>query len=115
MLTRAIARSLISIVPEKLTATITLRPDSTSPTTLTSRNSWVKPIDVNLTAYGGVDLQGDETRIKIPDHELNPADNGRAIRPQDHIAINGVTYVVISARLMTVRTIWECICRKEMT
>ena len=115
MLTRAIARSLMGLIPEKVNATITLLPDSASPTSVTIRSSWMKPMDVRLTTYGGVNLQGDETRINIPDHELNPTDNGREIRPRDQICVSGVNYIVLSARLASVRTVWECLCRKEMT
>lgn len=114
MLTRAIARSLMGLVPEKLTAVVTLRPDSMSPTVVTSRNSWIKPLDVDLSNYDGTHLQGNELRIKIPDQELNPENNGREIRPNDRVAIDGVNHNVLTARLMSVRTVWECVCRKEM-
>ena len=71
-------------------------------------------MDVRLSAHHGLYLQGNETRIKIPDHELNPARNGREIRPNDRISVDGDDYNVITARLMSVRTVWECIVRKEI-
>ena len=114
MLPHFIARTLLTIVPEKWVATITLLPESPSPTTITINNAWFKPMDVQLSSYGSLALQGDETKIKIPNHELNPAANGRQIRPNDRITISGVAYNVLTTRLMTVRTVWECICRKEM-
>lgn len=114
MLTRAIARGLMGIIPEKLTVSVVLLPDSTSPTTVSCHGSWTKPMDVRLQTYGGINLQGDETRIKIPDHELNPTSNGREIRPGDLICISQVKYVVLSARLTSVRTVWDCLCRKEL-
>ncbi|WP_157606139.1 hypothetical protein [Schlesneria paludicola] len=72
-------------------------------------------MDVRLSTYGGFNLQGNETRINIPDHELNPMENGREIRPGDQICVTGVNYIVLSTRLASVRTVWECLCRKEMS
>lgn len=114
MLSRLLARSLIGIVPEKLVARITLLPDTVSPTTITVFHAWLKPLQVRLTRYGQLNLQGDETLIKIPDDELNPVGNGREIRPRDQIVIHGTTYRVLAVRLMSVRTVWECLCRKEL-
>ena len=115
MLNRLIATSLIAIVPEKLSVLLTLLPGSAVPTTVKVNNAWFKSMDIRLTAYGGVNLQGDETRIRIPDKELNPAGNSREIRPRDTIAVGSDVYQVITARLMTVRTIWDCVVRKEMS
>ena len=114
MLSRTIARSLMALVPEKRTAVLTLLPDSPSPITVNAFNAWLKPMDVRLSSYGGVNLQGDETRIKIPDHELNPGNNGREIRPRDAIVMDGTSYTVIAARLTCIRTVWECIVRKDI-
>lgn len=114
MLTRAIAQGLMGIVPEKVTATVVLLPESNSPTTITIYNAWLKPLDMRFPTYGGVNIQGDETRIKIPDHELNPAANGREIRQNDRITIGGVAFNVKMARLMSVRTVWECLVQKEI-
>ena len=114
MLTRMIARSMIILVPEKLAATITLLPDSVSPTTIQVSNAWLKPLNVSRSAYGDLNLQGDETRIKIPQHELNPNNNGYEIRARDQITIGGTTYVVLVASLKSVRTVWECVVRKVL-
>ena len=114
MLSRLLARSLIGIVPEKLVARITLLPDTVSPTTITVFHAWLKPLQVRLTRYGQLNLQGDETLIKIPDDELNPVGNGREIRPRDQIVINSTNYRVLAVRLMSVRTVWECLCRQEL-
>ena len=114
MLSRMLARSMMSIVPEKVAATLTLLPDSAAPTTITVNGAWLKPLDVRFSTYGNLNLQGDETRISIPQHELNPADDGREIRTRDQIAIHGATYLVLSATLKTVRTRWECVVRKVL-
>ena len=101
----------MGLVPEKLPARIVLTPDST-PTTIDVLNAWQKPVDVSFTHYAGVQLQGKETLLKIPDIELNPSSNGYVIRPKDQIIMDGITYVVRAARLMSVRTVWECVCRE---
>ena len=114
MLNQSIARSLMSLIPGKFAARLTLLPDSLAPVTVNVNNAWFKPLDVTLSEYGNLNLQGDETLIKVPDHELNPAGNGREIRPRDQIEVAGATYRVRSARLMSVRTVWECVARKEL-
>ena len=114
MFDRSIARSLMSIIPEKLSATVTLLPDGPAPVTVTVFNAWLKPVECSLSNNGGLNLEGDETLIKIPDHELHPAEERRTIRARDQILIDGINYRVSSARLMTVRTVWECRCRKEL-
>ena len=83
--------------------------DTVSPTTITVFHAWLKPLQVRLTRYGQLNLQGDETLIKIPDDELNPVGNAR-----DQIVINSTTYRVLAVRLMSVRTVWECLCRQEL-
>jgi hypothetical protein len=113
MLNQSIARSLMSIIPNRVPVNLTLTPDFTS-TTVSISNAWLKPLDVKLQNYGGVNLQGDETLIKVPDHELNPSFNGREIRPRDTIVVGADTYLVIWARITTVRTVWECLCRKQL-
>ena len=114
MLNQSIAQSLMSLVPDRLAAVLTLLPDSASPITLNVSNAWLKPLDVQLSAYGNLNLQGDETIVKIPDSELNPASNGREIRSRDQITIGGANYRVVSARLMSLRTVWQCVVRKEI-
>lgn len=114
MLDRSIVRTLMGFVPGKLTALVTLMPDTNSPTAITVTNAWLKPMDIRLSTYAGVNLHGNETRIKIPDHELNPTGNGREVRPRDTIQVAGTTYRVLVARLISVRTVWECLVRKEM-
>lgn len=102
------------IIPNKAEATVTLNPGLASEETVTIYNAWMKPIDGGLQEYGHLNLQGDETLIKIPDHELNPANNGREIRSKDRIVMGGVTYFVTASgsKLKTVQTVWECVCRK---
>ncbi len=114
MLGHSIAQSLISLIPGRLSAVLTLLPDSATPVTVNVFNAWLKPMDVHLSAYGNLNLQGDETMIKIPDSELNPTSNGREIRSRDQITIGGTNYRVVSARLMSVRTVWQCVARKEI-
>ncbi len=114
MLSRSIARSLMVIVPEKRAAVLTLLPDSPSPIVVSVFNAWLKPVDVNLSQYGNLNLQGNETRINIPQNELNPASNGREIRARDQIVIDGTTYTVLAASLKSVRTRWECVARKAL-
>jgi hypothetical protein len=109
-----IARSLMGVVPEKLAAVVTLLPDSASPMTVQIFNAWLKPMNVTRTIYGQLNLQGDELLIKIPQHELNPNNDGREIRVRDQIVIGGTTYRVLMSTLKTVRTVWECVVRKEM-
>lgn len=114
MLSRLIARSLMAIVPEKVSATVTLAPDSLSPVVVQVFNAWCKPVRVRLSRYGQLNMQGDETLINVPDHELNPASNEREIRARDQIDVRGATYRVLSTQLTAVRTVWECTCRKEI-
>jgi hypothetical protein len=114
MLSQSIAQSLMTLIPGKIAAVLTLVPDSASPMTVSVFNAWLKPMDVQISPYGNLNLQGDETIIKIPDSELNPASNGREIRSRDQIAIGGTNYRVISARLMSLRTVWQCVVRKEI-
>lgn len=114
MLSRMIARSLIAIVPEKVSASVVLSPDSPSRIEVPVFSAWCKPVRVRLSQYGHLNLQGDETVINVPDHELNPTANGREIRPRDKIVVNSTPYLVLSAQLTSVRTIWECTCRKEI-
>lgn len=113
MISNLLARSLMAIIPNRYPATVMLTPDF-APVTVNIDNAWVKPMHVKLQSYGGVNLQGDETLIKIPDAELNSAANGREIRPRDTIQIGADVYRVLTARLTTVRTVWECLCRKQL-
>jgi hypothetical protein len=114
MLSREMARSLSVIIPERMPASITLLPDSATPVAVNVFNAWLKPMDVRLSTYGSLNLQGDETVIKVFDHELNPANEGREIRPRDKIVVSGTTFRVLATRLLTLRTVWECTCRKEI-
>jgi hypothetical protein len=114
MLARFIARSLMLIVPEKMPATLTLQPDSATPVMVTVYSAWMKPMDVRLSIYGNINLQGDETRINIPQQELNPSSNRREIRARDQIVIDGTTWLVLAATLKSVRTRWECVVRKVL-
>lgn len=115
MLSRLIARSMMVVIPQKLPAVITLNPDTSSPVTVRVNSAWLKPISVSRSLYGDLNLQGNETLIKIPQHELNPDGNGYEIRVRDQISIDGATYRVLMATLKSVRTVWECVARKEMT
>jgi len=114
MLSRILAQSLMQIIPEKFTATITLSPDMEAPVIATVFGAWWKPMNVQLSTYGGIQLQGNETRIRIPDHELNANGHRLQIRPNDRITVDGADYNVISSNLMTVRTVWDCLVRKEI-
>jgi hypothetical protein len=114
MLTRMIAQSLMAVVPDKHPATVTLSPDSTAPITVQIFNAWIKPLNVTRSTYDTLNLQGDETLIKIPQHELNSSNNGYEIRARDQISIQGTTYRVLMSTLKSVRTVWECVVRKEM-
>lgn len=109
---KAVAKQMMGIVPERFAATVTLTPDYDNES-VSVYNAWFKPMDVKMDTYGGIALQGDETRIMVPDHELNPAGNGREIVTGDYITVGTTVYVVRVSRLKTVRTVWECICRKE--
>ncbi|WP_397568527.1 hypothetical protein [Schlesneria sp. T3-172] len=104
----------MNLVPGRFAAEVTLLPDGPLPVTTNVAQAWFKSLDVTLSNYGNLNLQGDETLIKVPDHELNPAGNGREIRPRDRIVVAGTAYRVLSARLMSVRTVWECVVRKEL-
>ena len=114
MLARMIARSLLAIVPEKLAATVTLSPDLINSTTIQVFNAWWKPLNVTRSPYGFLNLQGDEMLIKIPQHELNPNNEGYEIRARDRITIQGTSHRVLVATLKSVRTVWECVVRKEL-
>lgn len=114
MFSRRIAQALMGVVPEKRSATVTLLPDSASPVTVNVVNAWLKPMDVTNSAYGNLNLQGNETRINIPQSELNPDNNQREIRARDQIVIEGTTFIVVMATLKSVRTRWECIARKVL-
>ena len=114
MLCQSIAQSLMSLVPGKLAVVLTLLPDTASPITVTVSNAWLKPLDVHLSVYGNLNLQGNETIVKSPDSELNPTGNGREIRSRDQITIGAINYRVVSARLRSLRTVWQCVVRKEI-
>ena len=115
MLSRSLARSLMSIVPEKGTAVVTLDARTGSPTTVTVYNAWIKQTKGGLSAYGNVNTEQDKTIIKIPDIELNPTGNGRQIRAGDTITFGGNNYRVTGAggNLRTVRTVWDCDVQQE--
>ncbi len=101
----------MGIVPDRFACSVTLTPDGT-PESVTISNAWWKPVDIKLMHE--FNLQSTATRIMVPDHELNPASNGREIRAEDRITVAGVAYNVAHARLKTVRTAWECFVQKEM-
>ena len=75
-------------------------------------SAWEKPLSIKRDSYSYLNLQGNETLIKIPDSEMNPANNGNQIRWRDQILWNGITYEVLGATLKTIRTAWECVVRK---
>ncbi len=114
MLNQSIAQSLIGLVPGKLPAALTLLPDSPASITVNVFNAWIKPIDIYLSTYGNLNLQGDETVVMIPDFELNPTSERREIRSRDQITIAEANYRVVSARLALLRTVWQCVVRKEI-
>jgi len=80
-------------------------------------NAWQKPISGKLKEYGHLNVQGDETLLHIPDHELNPASNGRQIRSRDIIVFGGQTFVVQAAgtTLKSVLTDWVCVCGQKVS
>lgn len=77
-------------------------------------NAWEKPLNVKRDGYGYLNMQGNETLIKVPDNELNSTNTGNQIRFRDQILWNGITYEVLGSTLKTVRTAWECVVRKVM-
>src|SRR5579872_7209333 len=102
MLNKLIARSLMVVIPEKRAATIILMPDSQTPVTIQVKNAWMKPLSVTRSQYGVLNLQGDETLIKIPQHELVSGDQNHEIRARDQITIDGTTYRVLMSTLKSV-------------
>lgn len=109
MLTRAAAAGLMGIVPEKVTASVALIPDSGSTVTVSCPGCWLKPLKSTDTSYAGVMLSGRETIINVPDASLNPLQEGRVIRAGHEITVNGTVYIVQVATLKGVRTRWECL------
>lgn len=118
MLSRAIARGLMGIVPEKGSIVLTLAPNPLPTATrltevLTIYGCWQKPIKSGLSEYGHMNLKGNETIIMVPAIGLNPTNNGRDIQTEDEIVWQGTTYDVIGqgSTLKTVQTVYACICR----
>ena len=112
MMTPQIANGLTWMIPNKAPATLTLTPDYTAETVNVS-NAWSMPVDIRATSWGGVLVQASDLVIKVLNNEVNPDQNGRVIRMHDQIQFNGNSYVVQTARLTTMDTVWECLCRKE--
>ena len=117
MLSRALARSLMQIVPERKPAVVTLNPGhATLEETVTIGGAWIKHYASGYKTYSGARIEGASTIINIPDHQLNPAANGREMRQDDRIVFLGQTYVVsaLGANLVSHRTRWECVVSKIM-
>ncbi len=117
MLSRLMARSLMQIVPERKAAVVTLNPDHvTLEETVNISGAWIKHYTSGYVTASGARIEGAGTIINIPDHQLNPAGNGREIRQDDRIVFLGQTYVVASAGadLTSHRTRWECVVSKIM-
>ncbi len=117
MMTREHARSMaLRLIPNRGTAVVTLNVSSGTATSVTCPNAWLKQETGGLANYGGVNVEQDKTILKIFEHELNPASNGRQIRAEDEIIFDGVTYVVTSAGggRKSVRTVWDCIVQKKI-
>lgn len=114
MMTRAQAQSLMGIVPDRVSASVALQSDNASATTVTCPGAWWKPLKSSAPFYGGYALTGRETLLNIPDADLNPAANGRIIKPGDEITVAAVVYVVQVATLKSLRTRWECLVNIRM-
>lgn len=114
MMTRARAQARMGIIPEKVSASVALQSDNASATTVVCPGAWWKPLKSSAPFYGGYALTGRETLLNIPDSELNPAANGRVIKPGDEITVATVVYVVQVATLKSVRTRWECLVNNRL-
>jgi hypothetical protein len=111
MLSNMVARGLRErAVPqsEKFTACVTMLPDSANPETVTAIGCWWKPLDVKLTTYGGVNLQGFERIINVP-AEYIACSTQKQIRHRDRVEVNGATYLVLAPGLRSVSSRWECL------
>lgn len=115
MISKQMANALSDMVPERFAATVSINPDSGSATTVTVVKAWRKPVKSSASTYQGVELTGAEEIINILDRELNPAVNGREIRPRDTITIGSTVWIVQNATLKSVRTRWECLVRRKTT
>jgi hypothetical protein len=115
MLTKAAAQSLMQIVPEKVSATVSLRTDGGASTSVDVTGCWWKPLKTSAPTYSGVPITGRETLLNVPDASLNPAANGRVIKPYDEITVGAETFVVAAANLKSVRTRWECLVHRKMS
>jgi hypothetical protein len=93
--------------------TVTLKRYGASDVTVSVTAALPQPLDNRMQTFNGVVLTGDEVIINIKQKELNPSSNGRAIMPNDEITVGGITYNVVSARLATVKTRWECACSQR--
>lgn len=109
MMTRARAQGLMGLIPDKVSASVALQSDNASATTVVCPGAWWKPLKSGSTTYSGYALTGTETLLNIPDSELNPAANGRVIKPDDEITVAGTVYIVQVATLKSLRTRWECL------
>lgn len=116
MMSRAIARSLMSLVPSdtKGTATIILNTYYGTRETVTVDGCWLKQSRGGMESHGMLEVEADATIVKVPDHLLNPNGEGREIRESDVITIFDVAYTVARAggNLKSVRTVWDCYCQK---
>lgn len=115
MLTRSAAAGLMGIVPERFSASVALIPDSGSTVTVECWGCWWKPLKSSATTHSGIQITGQESLLNVPDTSLNPAANGRVIKPRDEITVDSVVYVVAMAALKSVRTRWECLVHKKLS
>jgi len=103
------------VIPERGPATITMNPNNSSITvTVTVEGCWIKPIKSGLQRYGQMNVQADQTLVKVPAEGLNPTGaTNYQIRTGDLIVFNGQTYNVTAAgtTVKTVLTVWECVCK----
>jgi len=119
MISNQLARALRDqTIPqsERFPATVTLLPDSGSPTTIAAQGCWWKPLDVTLDNYGGILLEGSERIINIPAEWIHttgaPAEARQEIRRRDRVTVGSVSYLVLSAGLRSVSSRWECLVRE---
>lgn len=116
MFSQSLMQSLMyAVVPERFPATVTLNPGhATLEEEVEISSAWSKDYSSAYATYNQVNVEGASMIIKIPNIELNPANNGREIREGDLILFRGETFKVTGGGglLKSLRTRWECACRR---
>lgn len=110
MLSKPIVGGRWRMIPGREAVTVTL--NRATPVSVSVSDAWRKePTGQDMT-FSGVDLQQNVTKWCVPNELLNPADEGHEIRKSDDIVAADGTYSVLTAKLVSLGSRWECVCSR---